>query len=315
MTIKNIKVVSTGMAGVKPKFIYIETDNTKVEVKVPGFLNSVVADGYPISEYDAALVSTKPTPGSRKVEVGLYGISREPNGGVNAGATWSLVTPAGSDSVNEVRETVVTTSGTYTAPTNLVSLRVQMVGGGGGGGGTDGNSSTVAGGGGAGGYAEAVLSKDDVGPSRPYVVGSGGTGGLPNSGGSPGTGSSFGVNILTAGGGLGGLTGATFGGGGLGGSAGGVASPKIVATGNHGRHGNTYKNSSDVAFYEGGGNGDSFFGGFVNGGHIAAGQRENGLPGNAYGAGGAGGASEGVALLSEGGAGIAGVIIFTEYLS
>ncbi|MEI6078870.1 MAG: hypothetical protein WCS94_25065 [Verrucomicrobiota bacterium] len=105
---------------------------------------------------------------------------------------------------------VFTNSGTFVVPTNVTRIMVEMWGGGGGGGGNGPtpiagvNYYTSGGGGGAGGYQVGSLAVN-AGSSYTVTVGGGGSGGN-GSGGSGGS-TSFGNQLMTAGGGVGGQSG------------------------------------------------------------------------------------------------------------
>lgn len=96
MGIKNVKLDQAGLAGVKPRFIYIETDNTVAEVQVAGYLNQLVENfSFSLDEQMMALVSTKTSPGSSSSELALFDVSK-------SGSNWSLIandTPLGADAV------------------------------------------------------------------------------------------------------------------------------------------------------------------------------------------------------------------------
>lgn len=88
MAILSFQLDSIGQAGQKPKFIYINTNDTIDAVITPGYLNSLFAQGNPITEIDMALVATSITPYARSVQVGLYDVDF-------VDGNWSLV-PYGS---------------------------------------------------------------------------------------------------------------------------------------------------------------------------------------------------------------------------
>jgi hypothetical protein len=90
--IENIKTEVTGLVGVLPKVVYIETNNTLAEVIATGFLNAAVKQGYSFSEYDMALVSTKATPSATDVSLAWLQVSI-------SGSNVSLVSPSGPGSV------------------------------------------------------------------------------------------------------------------------------------------------------------------------------------------------------------------------
>ena len=91
------------------------------------------------------------------------------------------------------RQTVITATGTWTAPRSVTRLRVRLVGGGGG------STTYGGGGGGAGGYAESILA---VTPGQAYsvVIGAGGIPSGPTVTGGNGGVSNFGNMVIAAGG-------------------------------------------------------------------------------------------------------------------
>jgi len=202
-------------------------------------------------------------------------------------------------SVSDTNVVSYTSSTTYSKPSNLVRLRVQVIGGGGGGGGnvTSGGGS----GGGGGAYAESMLETSDIGASVTITIGSGGSGGAgggANNGSAGGT-SSFGTHAV-AGGGSGG-TGTSGAATQAYGAAGGTPTAgQIQMYGGAGGQ-NMYQ-----ANYGGAGGANGMGGGGPRGNTGGA-----GLNGTSYGSGGAGGAGGSYA----GGTGSGGLIILTEYLS
>jgi hypothetical protein len=183
-----------------------------------------------------------------------------------------------------VTRQVFLSSGTYTAPSNLISADVEVVGGGGGGG----AGANIGTGGGAGGYAKKIFTAAAIGASQTVTIGAGGA-----SGAAGGT-TTFGA-ILQATGGGGGFGTSGFGGGGGIGSLG-----DINLTGNHGDQSGTLN--------LGGNGGQSIFGGNGRGGNpSAAGTAAAANSGS--GGGGAGNA----AGAGNGGAGGSGICIVTEY--
>lgn len=88
MPILSIDVNAPGMSGVKPKAIFIDTNDTASEVIASGYLDHVVAQGTPLSNSDMALVTTRPSPNSSNVTTAWYGIS-------HLNGKWSLVSQGG----------------------------------------------------------------------------------------------------------------------------------------------------------------------------------------------------------------------------
>lgn len=191
-----------------------------------------------------------------------------------------------------------TTTGTWTKPSNLRYMIVEVVGGGGGGGGGDDN---VGGGGGGGGYAKKVILASTVGSTETVTIGAGGAGGT--SGGSDGaTGgtSSFG-SYISATGGSGGSNNSN------GGGAGGIGSSGDINIQGGGGGGGDSVNNTGNSGVTGGNGGSSMLGG---GGRSVT-QTAPGVAGGQYGGGGGGAASQKGGTSETGGAGAAGVVIFT----
>ena len=191
-----------------------------------------------------------------------------------------------------------TTPGTYTwtKPTNVSSVVVEVVGGGGGGG----YASTYSGsGGGSGGYCKKFVSLLSGITSLQIVVGAGGAGGTSGSGSAGGTSSVGGVcSANGGGGGVGGLAYKTV--GGIGGTASGG---DLNITGNTG-------NTAGNLYGSGGSGAGSYFGGGGVGGCYSA----SGCPsGSTSGSPGSSGGGGGGAGSGSGGAGGNGIVVITEY--
>ena len=100
------------------------------------------------------------------------------------------------------------TSGTFTVPDGVLSIKVEAWGAGGGGGGGSssaaggggGGSSSSAGGGGGGAYATGTFNVF-AGATFPYTVGTGGTAGTSTAAGTAGTDTTFGTTLVIAAGG------------------------------------------------------------------------------------------------------------------
>lgn len=85
MAIKNFQLGSVGEAGIVPRFIFFDTDDTVAEVTTAGYLNKFVAQGNVLSETDMAVVVTRATPNARAAQVNLFDISF-------SGGDWSFET-------------------------------------------------------------------------------------------------------------------------------------------------------------------------------------------------------------------------------
>ncbi len=176
-----------------------------------------------------------------------------------AGAT-GLQGPVGGMNIQ-----VFTTNGTFTIPTGVTRIRVDIVGGGGGGG----KSGSGGNGGGGGGWRFGVF---DVTPEVNYIVtvGSGGSGGSGNIGGNGGN-TSFG-SLMTADGGKGnGVGGGSIGGnGGFNGTGGSIGCNGGVGGSSGGNYsGGGGKSGGNGGSYGGGGGGGKSFIDYSNPGFSA----------------------------------------------
>lgn len=206
---------------------------------------------------------------------------------------------------------VITGTGTYTKPWDLLSADVEVQAGGGGGGGADvsaGGNFSAASGGGGGGYARKILDAGTIGATETATVGAGGTAGT-NSGGTGGTGgtTSFGSHVSATGG---------VGGGGaldtsvtLGGAGGVGSSGDFNLEGADGANGYSF---ADAGNKIGGNGGSSHLGGGGRGAGAIGDTDSAGASGNVYGGGGGGAVSD-TTTGAAGGTGGAGIIIVTEY--
>lgn len=84
MSILNIVSYPTGVVGVNPSIVYIDTNDTMATVTTAGYLNEAVQNGFVFNESMMALVSTKTTPNATSTQVAWLEISK-------SGANWSLV--------------------------------------------------------------------------------------------------------------------------------------------------------------------------------------------------------------------------------
>jgi len=83
MPILNIQLSSTGLAGVKPQWDYIQTNDTVAEVLTVGYLNHSVDHGYSFNQGDLVAVGTQATPTAR-VRSAIYQVDHN-------GINWNLV--------------------------------------------------------------------------------------------------------------------------------------------------------------------------------------------------------------------------------
>lgn len=197
---------------------------------------------------------------------------------------------------------VYTANATWTKPSGLAALLVEVQGGGGGGGGSSATNNSGGAGGGGGGYVRKFYAASSLASTEAVVVGAAGTAGTTTGNGGTGGDSTFssGATLLTASGGVGGNVGAAAAAGGAGGAASGGDINIPGQTGRYGNSGFTPIQSGD------GGNSQLGYGapGVRNGDVV-------GVAAIAYGGGGSGGTRGGNS--SAGGAGTAGVVIVTEF--
>jgi len=196
------------------------------------------------------------------------------------GTTWIKIS-TGSGGAVPVTNTYTSGTPTWTKPSGLKYIVVEVVGGGGSGGNTSGAG--AGGGGGGGGYSRKTISAASLGTTENVTVGGGG-----------GT-SSFGSHLQASGG--------TNASGTSGGSGGTGSGGDLNIKGSDGSNGDSAGNST------GGQGGNSFYGG---GGRAGLANNSNGSGGSQYGGGGGGAHDDGSGSQSGGG-GASGVVIVTEY--
>lgn len=210
-------------------------------------------------------------------------------------------------SVNTI---VYSSNSIWTKPSNLVAVKVTVVGGGGGGGGTAatgvGEGANAANGGGGGTSIKTILAKD-LGRTVTITVGAGGTAAAAgnNAGGTGGT-SSFGTHASAT--------------GGTGGGGGNNSAGNTVSSGGAGGAGSL----GDINFSGSGGtsgrvlggvpvliglSGSSFFGGGIRPGATSAGSQPD-----PYGVGGTGATATASLAARAGGAGSIGIVYVEEFL-
>lgn len=211
---------------------------------------------------------------------------------------------------------IFTSSDTWSRPTGVTKVIVEVVAGGAGGGGAEATSSgqsAIAGGGGAGGYSKALLDVTSISSST-VTVGSGGSGGTAgnNAGSNGGTSSwSDGTNTLSCSGGS----------GGAGGNATSSTTARAAAAGGTSSGGdlNLAGQPSSAGVMFGGSGGYSGAGGHsrlgAGGKSIAGGGSLNtaGADATGYGSGGSGGGNGASQTAVAGGAGADGIVIVWEY--
>jgi len=309
----NIENQSTGTLATMYVSVNGSTTDTTYAINVETDMmgNSATAS-YPIS------LSTGNTVQFYVASGGVYGSTGA--GGIASKGRYSIALMSMNASLGLVATTgmgvpnqVVFTSGssTWTVPTGVTAVQVELVGGGGGGG--NGNSYS-SGGGGAGGYIRAMMNVT-ASSNITYTAGSGGAAQSTNSAaGNAGSATtvSYGTITLTANGGGGGQIGSgtiTEGGGGLGGSTSvSNLSTYIANNGGDGTFGGPYNNPY-VQWSSGGTGGASYFGGGGTGSYTSTAAKA----GSAYGAGGGGGGNVSGGGGNIGAAGAGGVVIITYY--
>ncbi len=191
---------------------------------------------------------------------------------------------------------------TWTKPTGLKYVVVEVLGGGGGGGGANDTTYDEAGnGGGGGGYSRKIIESSSLGATETVTVGAGGAGGAVGGGtGATGGTSSFGAHC-SATGGTGGQTSSSA----LAGEGGIGSSGSVNTAGDCGSRAGYNGASADVGSGSGGGS-------YMGGGGLLRNTVGTGNVGKNYGGGGGGGfASSGQEY--AGGEGAQGVVIVTEY--
>jgi len=84
MAILNVVTSVTGLVGVTPRIVYIDTNDTLATVTTTGYLNQAQANGASFKESDMALVTLRATPSATSIQVAWLEIA------YSAG-NWSLV--------------------------------------------------------------------------------------------------------------------------------------------------------------------------------------------------------------------------------
>lgn len=84
MAILNVVTSVTGLVGVTPRVVYIDTNDTLATVTTAGYLNAAQANGASFKESDMALVTIKASPSATSVQVAWLEVSY-------SSGDWSLV--------------------------------------------------------------------------------------------------------------------------------------------------------------------------------------------------------------------------------
>jgi hypothetical protein len=208
-----------------------------------------------------------------------------------------------------------TSSGTWTRPSGVSVVVVEVIGGGGGGGGagaTGAGQTSAGSGGGSGGYAVKRIDVSGI-SSATITVGAGGTGGAAGATGGNGGASSWvdGTNTITANGGTGGAGAGPS-------SATGIANTAGIggtATGGDinvpGQGGFPGIHSPGFGVGTGGFGGSNPYG--AGGRAIATATNTNGQPGQGFGSGGSGAANAASQPGQSGSPGAGGLVVVWEY--
>lgn len=110
MTIKDKKLNQAGHAGILPKWIYLDTDDSIGVVTAPGYLNGLASQNADLSDKDMALVTTKTTPSATASQVSVLEVAK-------SGANWSLEKPVDSATSYQkficINEVLLETSGSW----------------------------------------------------------------------------------------------------------------------------------------------------------------------------------------------------------
>lgn len=218
----------------------------------------------------------------------------------------------GSGAFNSIATQIFVANGTYTPTTGMKFCTIECVGGGGAGGGLSAALTIVGvgGGGGAGGYSRKISSAADIGVSQVVTIGAGGTpGAAGNNPGGAGSDTSLGTICIGKGGAGGDGDDGTSGNSSPGGAGGVAGTGDLTIPGQPGFLG-VNSTSLGATGWHGGEGGSSFYGA----GAPARYSNGDGFAASNYGSGGGGAWTLG-GIDRSGGAGSAGIIVITEYIS
>lgn len=110
MAILNIVTSVTGLVGVTPRIVYIDTNDTLATVTTTGYLNKAQQDGASLKESDMALVTLRATPSASSIQVAWLEIA-------HSSGNWSLVASSSSVPLANGKILVGNASGVATAVT------------------------------------------------------------------------------------------------------------------------------------------------------------------------------------------------------
>lgn len=311
-TILGTDVISTSRTTINTNFANLNSD--KLETNLLDTDNTLSADSNLLIPSQKAVKSYVDTQGGANASETVRGVVEEATeaevvSGASTGGTGAklFVTPAKlkATGLNPVVRTYLTAGSpaTWTNPTGLKYIIVELVGGGGGGGGQN-NDHAAAGGGGGGGYSRKLIAVATLGVTETVTTGAGGIAGI-STGGTGGTGgtSSLGAHLSGAGG-LGGIPSDNV----SGGAGGAGSSGDINIKGGDGGNISVEFTGSETA-ERGGYGGASHLGGSVQ----ATNDDVAGSTGLLYGGGGSGAKAPNGGGNRAGGVGAAGIVIVTEY--
>lgn len=221
-------------------------------------------------------------------------------------------------------QTLTAASGTYSATTGTKLAIFEMIGGGGSGGGTGATTAgqgVASGGGGGGGFIKLIATAAQIAGGVTYVIGAGAAAPAAGANGTAGAATTLtiGGSTWTAGAGGGGSAGGGFASAAqvAGGAGGGVATG-ANATLIYSANGDNALNGIllGISNYNQGGHGGNGMYGVGGGkGGFSSTAAASGAAGNSKGAGGGGSASVQSGGALPAGAGVAGVIIVTEFIA
>jgi len=269
-------------------------------------------------------------PGDRYEGLIVYVASDQNNyqlvGGIDNG-DWVLLYSEGGTGFFDVVTRIYAAGDTWTKPSGLLFVEVELVGGGGGSGKAEATSVSgaivVSGSGGGGAYARKRVDAGDLSGTETVTVGAAGAAGTVSSGGDGGT-SSFGTHCLAVGG-IGGdgasrsTAGFTYAQGALGGNSASCVGDITLSGQSVPRTSFSQPNPTTIATPKGG---DSYFGKGARGTIFtitaSAGSTGAGASplGNAYGAGASGAFAyrDASNVSANGAAGAPGLVIVKEYI-
>jgi hypothetical protein len=181
------------------------TGSTTQTVVLPNATTCVLGTSFIIANQSTGAVTVQNnTPATLVVLPSLSVIKYTLIANGTAAGTWKI----GDDTLITSQQSFTSGSGTYTPPSGLAYIIVEMCGGGGQSGGnaaTSANQASIGGAGAPGGYLKFMMTAAQVGASLSYAVGAAGSGAGAGAAGTAGGTTTFGT--WSAGGGAGGVAG------------------------------------------------------------------------------------------------------------